>query len=144
MIQKLVRYFLFIFAIVGLTVCNQPNEQTIQKGPVAAKPMNPVLKKIFREGKLVATTDYNSTNYFIYRGEPMGYQYEMLKSFADYLGVNSISGSSMILKKANPPISEMAEKFGIYSKKSSNDNLIEWCKYRIRLATICSRFLLKI
>ena len=87
MIQKLVRYFLFIFAIFGLTVCNQPNEQTIQKGPVAAKPMNPVLKKIFREGKLVATTDYNSTNYFIYRGEPMGFQYELLKSFAEYLNV---------------------------------------------------------
>ena len=37
---------------------------------------------------LVALTDYNSTNYFIYRGEPMGYQFEMIKQFADHLGVN--------------------------------------------------------
>lgn len=31
--------------------------------------------------------DFNSTNYFIYRGEPMGYQYELLKLLADHLGV---------------------------------------------------------
>jgi len=46
-----------------------------------------ILKKILTERKLTATTDYNSTNYFIYRGEPMGYQYELLKSFAHFLGV---------------------------------------------------------
>jgi membrane-bound lytic murein transglycosylase F len=38
-------------------------------------------------GKLVAITDYNSTSYFIYRGEPMGYQYELLNLFAQHLGV---------------------------------------------------------
>jgi membrane-bound lytic murein transglycosylase F len=37
---------------------------------------------------LIALTDYNSTNYFIYRGEPMGYQFEMIKQFADHLDVN--------------------------------------------------------
>lgn len=31
--------------------------------------------------------DYNSTNYFIYRGEPMGYQYELLKLLAEELDV---------------------------------------------------------
>lgn len=38
-------------------------------------------------GKLVAITDYNSTSYFIYRGEPMGYQYELLNLFAQHIGV---------------------------------------------------------
>jgi membrane-bound lytic murein transglycosylase F len=51
------------------------------------KSNDPVLKKILTEGVLTATTDYNSTNYFIYRGEPMGYQFELLKSFAHFLGV---------------------------------------------------------
>jgi len=37
--------------------------------------------------KLIAVTDYNSTNYFIYRGEPMGYQYDLLKKYAKHLGV---------------------------------------------------------
>jgi len=43
----------------------------------------------FRQrGKLVAITDFNSTNYFIYKGTPMGFHYELLRSFADYSGLN--------------------------------------------------------
>lgn len=43
----------------------------------------------FRQrGKLIAVTDFNSTNYFIYKGTPMGFHYELLKSFADYSGLN--------------------------------------------------------
>lgn len=45
------------------------------------------IQEIRERGKLIAVTDYNSTDYFIYRGEPMGFQYEKLKVFADYLGV---------------------------------------------------------
>ncbi|HSL85691.1 MAG TPA: transporter substrate-binding domain-containing protein [Bacteroidales bacterium] len=46
----------------------------------------PDLDDIMERGRLIAVTDYNSTNYFIYRGEPMGFHYELLKAFADYLG----------------------------------------------------------
>ncbi|MFP4525414.1 MAG: transporter substrate-binding domain-containing protein [Bacteroidales bacterium] len=45
------------------------------------------LEKIREDGKIVAVTDYNSTNYFIYKGEPMGYQYELLQRFADHMNV---------------------------------------------------------
>lgn len=38
-------------------------------------------------GYMVALTDRNTLNYFIYKGEPMGYQLKMLESFAKYLGV---------------------------------------------------------
>jgi membrane-bound lytic murein transglycosylase F len=30
----------------------------------------------------------NSTNYFVYRGEPMGFHFELLNEFADHLGVD--------------------------------------------------------
>jgi len=50
--------------------------------------LDPSLRHILERDTLIALTDYNSTNYFIYRGEPMGYQFEMLQEFADYLGVN--------------------------------------------------------
>ncbi|MCF8224365.1 MAG: transporter substrate-binding domain-containing protein [Bacteroidales bacterium] len=43
------------------------------------------LEKIRSRGKLIVVADYNSTNYFIYRGQPMGYQYQMLQELADYL-----------------------------------------------------------
>lgn len=45
------------------------------------------LNAILERGKLIAVTDLGSTSYFIYRGEPMGYQYELLQSFAMHLGV---------------------------------------------------------
>ncbi|MFO7827582.1 MAG: transporter substrate-binding domain-containing protein [Bacteroidales bacterium] len=46
------------------------------------------LERIQKRGKIIAVTDFNSTNYFIYRGEPMGYQYELLKLLADHLDVD--------------------------------------------------------
>lgn len=45
------------------------------------------LGEIRERGKLVALTDFNSTNYFIYRGEPMGFQFELLHTYADHLGL---------------------------------------------------------
>jgi membrane-bound lytic murein transglycosylase F len=43
------------------------------------------LTQIKERGKLVAITDFNSTSYFIYKGEPMGFQFELLQAFADYI-----------------------------------------------------------
>ncbi|MFB6257662.1 MAG: transporter substrate-binding domain-containing protein, partial [Flavobacteriales bacterium] len=45
------------------------------------------LPKIKERGELVAITGYSSTSYFVYRGRPMGYEYELLKRLADHLGV---------------------------------------------------------
>ncbi|MBN2610257.1 MAG: transporter substrate-binding domain-containing protein [Bacteroidales bacterium] len=45
------------------------------------------LERIRQSGKMIVVTDYNSTNYFIYRGQPMGYQFELLQELADYMGV---------------------------------------------------------
>lgn len=45
------------------------------------------IEKIKKRGKLIAVMDFNSTNYFIYRGKPMGYQYELLQLLAEQLGV---------------------------------------------------------
>jgi membrane-bound lytic murein transglycosylase F len=39
-------------------------------------------------GRIIAVTDFNSTNYFVYRGEPMGFNYELLKSFSDHIGID--------------------------------------------------------
>ncbi|MFZ4523388.1 MAG: transglycosylase SLT domain-containing protein [Bacteroidales bacterium] len=45
------------------------------------------LRRIRERGYLVALTDQNTLNYFIYKGVPMGYQLTLLESFAKYLGV---------------------------------------------------------
>lgn len=45
------------------------------------------LTEILERGVLRAATNYNSTNYFIYRGEPMGFHLELLRLFAMHLDV---------------------------------------------------------
>jgi membrane-bound lytic murein transglycosylase F len=43
------------------------------------------LDRIRDRGALRVVTEYNSISYFIYRGQPMGFQYEMLQELANYL-----------------------------------------------------------
>lgn len=45
------------------------------------------LETIQTEGKLRVVVDYNFTNYFVYRGKPMGFKYEMLRKLAQDLQV---------------------------------------------------------
>lgn len=45
------------------------------------------LELIKDSGELVVLTLYSSTSYFIYRGQEMGFQYELSKQFAESLGL---------------------------------------------------------
>ena len=76
--------FIFLF-----TACLDQHDQRIAEILREDKKIAPVscLDEVKARGRLIALTDYNSINYFLYRGEPMGYQYEKLKLLADYLGV---------------------------------------------------------
>ena len=86
-----VSYNSILLVITILTVylfsCQTRKKDPAEADQIVKKPDNIILNKILKEKKLIATTDYNSTNYFVYRGEPMGYQYELLKSFTKFLGV---------------------------------------------------------
>ncbi len=46
-------------------------------------PIDRDLDAIVARDTIVALTTYNSTSYFLYRGEPLGYEYELLKRFAE-------------------------------------------------------------
>ncbi len=46
------------------------------------------LPEILKKGKLVVLAENSSTSYFIYRGKKMGFEYELLKEFAQDLGVD--------------------------------------------------------
>ncbi len=45
------------------------------------------LDQILASGELVLLTQENAHNYYRYNGAPMGFEYELAKAFADYLGV---------------------------------------------------------
>lgn len=72
------------------------------------------LDSIHKRGKLIALTDFNSTDYFIYKGEPMGFNYELLKSFSNHIGtqlqiitVNSIEKAETLLQLGKADIIAM-------------------------------------
>jgi len=70
---------ILLIVFVSLNTCKEKQKESFVN-------LNSI-EKIQKRGTLIAVMDYNSTNYFIYRGEPMGYQYELLQLLADHLGV---------------------------------------------------------
>jgi membrane-bound lytic murein transglycosylase F len=83
----LIRKFTILFTILVTVLfsCsdNQPASNNNSSNSVSFD-----LDAIRKRGKLIAVTDFNSTNYFIYKGEPMGFNYELLMSFSDYIGID--------------------------------------------------------
>lgn len=51
--------------------------------PVVEEPVVSDWAEVQARDTLVALVQYNSTGYFLYRGEPMGFEYEMLAAFAE-------------------------------------------------------------
>ena len=53
------------------------------RGVVLPDPIERDLSDILERDTLVALTSYTSTSYFLYRGLPFGFEYELLKDFAE-------------------------------------------------------------
>ncbi|MBT3207723.1 MAG: transporter substrate-binding domain-containing protein [Bacteroidetes bacterium] len=79
----LVRIIFFVIFPLIFSCNSKSSKQNITQDTTKTENLTNILS----EGKFVAVTDYNSTNYFVYKGEPMGYHYELLKIFAEYIGV---------------------------------------------------------
>lgn len=71
-----------VMAVVAYGNIGQP-----QKLKVATEPYVRDLEQIREDGVLRAITTYSMTSYFLYRGEPMGFEYELLQKLANDLGV---------------------------------------------------------
>ncbi len=74
---------LLLLSCLPLAGCRPPAEEDAgPSGPVAD------LEEIKARGKLVAATGYGATSYFIYKGRPMGFEYELLERLARHLNVD--------------------------------------------------------
>src|ERR687890_93782 len=62
----------------------EPLDEIVRKTdvPPPAEPVKRDLEEIRARGTLTVLAPYNSTTYFVYRGEPLGYEYELLREFA--------------------------------------------------------------
>lgn len=78
MIRKIVYFISLIVLVNSCTFHNRKVEKAdVEQG----------LESIKEKGKITVLTDYSSIDYFIYRGQPMGFQYEMLQQLANHLSV---------------------------------------------------------
>lgn len=73
---------LFLLLLLAL-FSGQCQKQSEQKGKVVEF----TLDQIRQRGYLIAATGYGANSYFIYKGQPMGYEYELLQRLAKHLGV---------------------------------------------------------
>ena len=76
---------LFIFGLLIFANCrfgNDANEINLTEPQVEID-----LPQVMERGKLIALTGYDVTSYFIYKGRPMGFEYDLLNRFANHLGV---------------------------------------------------------
>ncbi len=83
----LIKRLIFLSVILSTVLIYVFKNHTYSKN-VSNNYVSSDLDYIRKRGKLIAITDNNSTNYFIYKGEPMGFHYELLKSFSDHIGVD--------------------------------------------------------
>jgi len=89
--QKQVKNRLLILLIVAVTpilfVSCMRNSESRFQDVESLRPENRItnLDIIRSKGVLRVVTEYNSISYFIYRGQPLGFQYEMLQDLANHM-----------------------------------------------------------
>lgn len=76
---------LIVFMLVLMTGCISEQKKT--STPQKQEEVELDLDDIAKRGKIRVVTDYNSTNYFVYKGRPVGYQFELLQALSNHLGL---------------------------------------------------------
>lgn len=79
---------LVTFSIIQTRDCVDHIKKLNANGDSTNNKLYNSLAEIKKNKKLTVLTENNSTSYFVYRGEPMGYDYEVLNHFAKSLGVD--------------------------------------------------------
>ena len=74
-----------ILLVIALIAACGPGKSS---GPERAEGVD--LEQIVDSGRIVALTLNSSTTYFKYRGQPMGFQYELAENFASSLGLELV------------------------------------------------------
>ena len=88
MIQNKVIQFLIIFLVLNLVSCKDAKKSITNDyiiNPIVANSIDRDLDDIKKDGVLKALVVYSSTSYFLYKGQPMGFEYELLQQLSKHL-----------------------------------------------------------
>ena len=79
---------LLVLATLFLGAC-KPSGEPRFRDVEQLKPENRIthMEMIRQYGALRVVTEYNSISYFLYRGQPLGFQYEMLQKLANHMNL---------------------------------------------------------
>ena len=75
------KFISFLFIVILSVFSCEKESRRVDTVPVPPRDLDAILA----DGKIKAVTNINQTSYFIYKGEPMGFHFELLKRFADHL-----------------------------------------------------------
>ncbi len=93
------RNFLYIFVLLlGLAWSCEVKKKSAKK-EVITETGRIDLNEIKARGKLRVVTAYNSVDYFIYKGHPIGYQLELIQELSNHLGLKLDISVSNDVKK---------------------------------------------
>lgn len=87
------KYRFKLLSIIGIAIIlccctrEEVNEAEVIEEKVSVEPIDFDLANVKKRGSLVAIVDNSSTGYFIYKGQPMGYEFDLLSLFAEHLDV---------------------------------------------------------
>ncbi len=95
MAQKIIFYSILSLVLLSCNVEQSGNKgkseriksDSIENGRTLTSQVAVDLEEIKKKGTLTALTRYSSTSFFIYKGQLMGYEYELLEWLAEHLGV---------------------------------------------------------
>lgn len=86
--KRYVALLLSIIVLPGLLLASWITSSAPER--VYPPPIDRDLAAIVARDTLVVLTSFNSTSYFLYRGQAMGYEYELLGDFAEEAGVELV------------------------------------------------------
>ena len=81
-------FFSALFLGCGTSNTSSPTPDAEPSVSSKRGPISFDLDRIRRRGKLIIMTENSSTSYFIYRGQALGFDYELANDFAEHLGVD--------------------------------------------------------
>ncbi len=85
--NRLQLIYISIILIIVASCNTRTGNTKSEKSDSAKSALHRPFEQIKKEGKLRVLTTYSGTSYFLYRGQPMGFEYELLKRFADHLNL---------------------------------------------------------
>ncbi len=84
----MINHFFLFCLLLGVIGCSSSTAENMQQDLKEEKQLGASLDSIIARGKLLAIVNNTPTSYFIYKGVPMGYQYDLLARFCRDLGVD--------------------------------------------------------